>query len=84
MWQLWTQPQLRPMMHPPPPAGWTGRAPPGAGGGAGVTADEPAAVVVASRSSADQTPANVSAATQAPKPNAAVALAFVPLMTAKL
>lgn len=41
------QPQLSPITQPPPPTGWTGRAPPGfdGDGGAGVVCDDAAAAV---------------------------------------
>ncbi|OCB35411.1 hypothetical protein A9X02_21745 [Mycobacterium malmoense] len=60
------QPQLSPMMQPPPPAGCTGRAPPGVGGGAGATFEEEATVAtLAVASPGDQPKATTSAAPQA-------------------
>jgi hypothetical protein len=47
-WQFRVQPQLRPRMQPPPPTGWTGKAPPGVDGDGGAVdwPDEAADVVI--------------------------------------
>ncbi len=70
-------------MQPPPPTGWTGKAPPGFGGdgGAGVTLDEAAAVVVGVAPPGDQPTAKTSAATQAHNAAPVLAFGFVTLTT---
>ncbi len=67
-------------MQPPPPTGWTGKAPPGAGGdgGAGVMLlEEAAVVVVAVVPPGDQPAAETSTATQAHIAAAVLPLRFV-------
>lgn len=67
------QPQLSPMMQPPPPAGCTGSAPPGAGGGFGAGTDTIGAVAaIAAALPKDSPTASTSAA--APPHSAATSL----------